>query len=362
MEDAIAFKVNTAEALTTIKYGYMSVGRMGNAIPMLKVEPVEVNETIVEDVSLGSYDKYAAMDLHENETIIVYSAGDVIPQIKIPENREYPKTAEYLKIKKRCSYCEDKLERIGNEYKCTNSECIRIITGKITNFLTKLGVENVSDKTVEDLFNAKLLRSIKDLFSLEVGDISKLQGYGEASANNIVEEIKKLTKKEISVSSLFGALGIQDIGEKKCRKMFQEITLEDALEKSKKKIVDKVLQADNIGVITAEIFTDFILDNRNLIRFLLDNMNIKMDKKYKGNVVFTGFRDDNLTKKLDEIGYEVSTNVTSNTVAVISATNNEKSTKCMEAKRKGKSIVNIADVDKLLDDLKRNKNEDYYYE
>lgn len=144
--------------------------------------------------------------------------------------------------------------------------------------------------------------------------------------------------------------------------MFQEITLEDALEKSKKKIIDKVLCADNIGMITAEIFTDFILNNRNLIRFLIDNMNIKIDKKYKGNVVFTGFRDDSLNKKLDELGYEVSGNVTSNTIAVITSANNEKSTKCKEARKKGKSIVNLADVDRLLADLKAYPNLSIRYE
>jgi DNA ligase (NAD+) len=48
MDNAIAYKVNTEEALTNIKYGYVSIGRLGYAVPMLKVEPVEVNETIVE--------------------------------------------------------------------------------------------------------------------------------------------------------------------------------------------------------------------------------------------------------------------------------------------------------------------------
>ena len=61
MENSIAFKINTAEGKTRIEYGYMSVGRLGKGMPMLKVQPVEVNETIVTDVSLGSYDKFLSM-------------------------------------------------------------------------------------------------------------------------------------------------------------------------------------------------------------------------------------------------------------------------------------------------------------
>lgn len=76
MDHAIAYKVNTAEGLTQVDYGYVSVGRLGYAVPMLHVRPVEVNETTVEDVSLGSFDKFAGMDIHEGEQVLVYSAGD----------------------------------------------------------------------------------------------------------------------------------------------------------------------------------------------------------------------------------------------------------------------------------------------
>lgn len=79
MACAIAYKVNTEYAFTTIDFGYVSVGRMGYGIPMLRVKPVEVNETTVSDVSLGSFDKLATMGLYEGEVVEIYSAGNVIP-------------------------------------------------------------------------------------------------------------------------------------------------------------------------------------------------------------------------------------------------------------------------------------------
>ena len=352
MDDAIAFKVNTSEALTEIKYGYMSIGRMGNAVPMLKVYPVEVNETEVEDVSLGSYDKYANMDLHEGETVIVYSAGDVIPQIKIPYPRQYPANAEYLKIKKRCTYCGEKLERFGKEYRCTNPNCDRLITGKITNFLIKLGVENFSDKTVEDLYNNQLLRNIKDLFYLRKEDIARLDRFGETSANNIIESINELKTRPISISELFGALGITNISEKKCRNIFKVVSLNYLLEKSRDKIYYEIVNADNIADKTANVFIDFIMENKNLIKFLVDNMNIVTAKKYKGSIVFTGFRNPKLKKEIEDLGFEVTDSVTNDCIALVSVSTDHTSTKCKSAIKKGISIVDLTDITELINDLK----------
>lgn len=353
MDDSIAYKVNTAEAFTEIEYGYMSIGRMGNAVPMLKVKPVEVNETIVTDVSLGSYDKYAGMDLHEGETVIVYSAGDVIPQIMIPYPRQYKASSDYLKIKKRCSYCGEKLERIGSEYKCVNPDCVRLITGRITNFLNKLGAENFSDRTVEILYENKLLRSIEDLFKLELEDLIKLKGFNVTSAMNLITEIDIIKEKEISVSTLFGALGITNISEKKCRNIFKVISLDYLLEKSREKIYFKLLNAENIGDKTANVFIDFVIENRPLIKFLIKNMNITIDKKYKGSIVFTGFRNPELKKEIESYGFEVTDSVNNQTIALVSASTDHSSTKCKSATKKGISIVDLADIDDLLKELKK---------
>jgi len=353
MNYAIAFKVNTAEALTTIKYGYMSIGRLGHAVPMVKVHPVEVNETIVEDVSLSSYDKFAQMDLRENETVIVYSAGDVIPQLRVPENREFSLKDNYLKIKKECTYCGEKLSRIGNEYKCTNDSCVRIRTGKIINFLVKIGVKNVSDATIEDLYNGKIIDEIDDLFDLKASDIVELDNYGAVSATNIIEELKTVFSKDILISTLFGALGIPNISEKKCRNILKYITIDEILTSKRSKIIDKLLDAENVGMITAETFANFVIQNRSLIRSLLDNLNIVVDKKYKGNIVFTGFRNKELSDTFDAMGYEMSDNINGKTVAVVTSDYNENSTKCKVAIKKGVTIISLSDINNLIRELNR---------
>ena len=353
MDDAIAYKVNTAEALTQVDFGYVSVGRLGNAIPMLRVKPVEVNETTVTDVSLGSFDKFVNMDLHEKEQVLIYSAGDVIPQCKIPDIRHYPESAELLKIKKICPYCNEKLSRYKGIYRCENTECPRVNSGKITNFLIKLKAENVSDKTVEDLISYKLIKEIPDLFDLIVSDIEVLPGYGFDSATVIINEIDKIRTREIEMSSLLGALGIRGISEKKCKNILKVMPIKKMFGMKRKKLIYELIDADNTGMKTSETFVDFIFENEDLINTLLGIMNIVNDISWKGNVVFTGGRAPEIEKELNSLGYEISNNVNGKTVAVISWSYNYDSTKCKAAKQKGIDILHVTEIDTLYHALRK---------
>ncbi len=355
MSHAIAYKMNTSEGITKIRYGYMSVGRLGNAIPMLKVEPVEVNETIVEDVSLGSYDKFLSMNLIEGEEVVIYSAGDVIPQVKMPKMRTNFLNKPELKIPKICPYCNSKLKRYGSEYKCKNPDCIRVNTGRIANFLDKMGVENFSDKTVEQLYSAGLIKKIEDLFSLTVEDLMRLDGFERTSSTKLIEQIDALREKPIGLSKLFGALGITNISDKKCRKMFETIEIEYLLKKKKEKVVDRLIQADGIGIATAEIFYEFVDENRDLIEYLLKILNVTDDTVYYGTIVFTGFRDKEWEDKFRALGYEVTDSVTSKTITVVSNSMNHNSTKCKAAIQKGIPIINRIELEEYYEKLKRYK-------
>lgn len=355
MDNAIAFKVNTEEALTTIDYGYVSVGRLGYAIPMLHVHPVEVNETVVTDVSLGSFDKFANMDLHEGEQVLIYSAGNVIPQAMLPEHRNYRANADLLKIKKRCPFCGKKLTRYKAIYRCENPECPRVSSGKIANFVIKLGAENVSDKTIEDLVECELIKTIPDIFYILPDDIEKIPGYGADKANMIVGEFQKIKNKETPISSLLGALGIQGISEKKCKNIIAQLDYFDSfLTMNSKKLQWLLTDGDNIGLKTASIFVDFVNENRDLIEELLHTMNVVNDVKYKGNVVFTGGRYPDLENKFKDLGYESSNNVNSDTIVVIDSSYDHDSTKCKSAKKKGIDIIHVSEVDEVFKELTKN--------
>lgn len=350
MSDSIAYKVNTKVGVTRIKDLYISVGRAGKAVPMASVYPVECNETRVSDVSIGSFDKMISLGLHEDEVVEVFSAGDVIPQIRLPEFRKYDSDAKVIKLNLICPYCGEKLSREGREMFCRNSECERCLTGRIANFASKIGMENISDATIEDLWNAKLIKNIPDLFDLKADDIAKLPGYGDISAYNIEREIDRIRKTPVAIDVFFGALGIPNIAAKTARKIFSVITLKD-ITKKKSKLYWDLVSVEGIGDATASDFCKFISDNIDLIEDLTNRLEVVEMRRWKGSVCFTGFRDKELQKRFENCGYEVLDGVNNKTRAVIAANLNSGSTKLKAARKKGLPVYTPFNVDELFEEL-----------
>ena len=354
MDKAIAYKINTQEAKTTIEYGYMSVGRLGNAVPKLKVRPVEVNEIVVSEVSLGSYDKFKSMGLKVDDEIIVYAAGDVIPQVKFPEFRTSSYASDDLKIKKICPYCNTKLTRFGTEYACTNQDCPRVITGRIANFLVKCGIDGFSDKTVESIYASLGVRSIPEFLQLTYDDLLRVDGFDKKSSENLSREIQRLRNTPITSSKLFGALGADNISEKKFRKIFEYITVDELLEKNSDRAYYDMQCADGIGSRTAKILLEFIREHRKEIKKILSMMHVTVNISYDGNLVFTGFRPGNaVIEKMNSLGLEEGASVTSNTVAVFAASTDKSSSKTRAAAKKGIPIYSAYQLDDFLNSYHR---------
>ena len=362
MADAIAFKVNTEEAYTTAEYVYISVGRLGKAIPMVHVHPVEVNETTVKDVSLGSVDKYASMGLHENEKLIVYSAGNVIPQVKLPDPREYPKKSPKFKLDLRCPYCGKELKREtagGRIWMCMNKKCAHVLAGRISNFLAKVDLKGFSDSTFDQLFEAGVIKNIEDVFAIpdRINEIARLDGFGITSATQLAEAVQTVMETPIEVSQVIGALGINKVSTKKCQIIFQAYNIEELLSMSRSKIYRALLNLDGIGDSIAHNVAYYIDDNRDSIKKILSKMNVVNDVAAKGNVVFTGFRNEAYAQIFKSIGYPTSDTVNSNTVCVIYAGDTDTG-KCRQARRKGINMVHVAQIDDLVTHLKGRTRDD----
>ena len=326
MAEAMAYKINTAFNYGKIEYGYVSIGRTGKATPMIHIEPTEVNETIVEDVSLGSFQKFYKMHLMEDEIVQVFSAGDVIPQAKPSSPRNYPKNAEPLKIPEICPYCHSLLI----DYQCKNSNCIRVKTGEITNFLIKMGVEEISDGTIESLFKMNIVRTISDLFDLNEEKIAKLPGFGTVSAEKIVKSIHNMQKTPITYTIFFGALGVPGCALKTWEKIFDEIPpknfirlIEDFCEDNSihrydySKIYLMLADISGIGTEKRDMILKFFERNYSTIKAIMSKLNLVDSPQIEGEVVFTGFRDIEWSKKFEENGFRVANSVNKKTVAVI---------------------------------------------
>lgn len=357
MTGSIAFKVNTAEGTTILEGVYMSVGRLGNAVPMAKVKPVEVNETTVTDVSLGSYERFMSLNLYEGEEVIIFSAGDVIPQLKKTDHANNVWDKPLLKMKKICPYCGEKLTRVSTEYRCENPNCIRVNAGRIANFADKIGIQNFSDNSFEDFYQAGIVNSIERIFRVTAEEIMSLEGYEKTSATNFLNEVERIRQKPIPISALFGALGIPNISKKKCQRIFELISLKKLLKaKYPRDIIQTIIGATGIGYSTAETFATFVIQNQHTIEFLVRELKVVEDTKCKGAIVFTGFRSAEWTDKFAEIGYEINTSVTNGTKAVVSASSDFSSSNCKSAIKKGIPIYTYSNIEDLYKKLRFNES------
>lgn len=348
MRHARAYKINTAYGQTTIKRGYVSIGRTGKATPMIEVYPCAVNETEVTDVSLSNFKKANEIGLHENDRIQIVSAGDVIPQLDKVISRDKSQPGLYFDM--RCPHCGMRLTSINaTEYGCTNKSCPRIISGEITNFLTKMGVKGISDTTIEDICTRLHICEVTDILKLTEKDLVHLDGWGNTSAKLFVNEIERIKHNPVPYSTFIGALGIPNVSKKKCRKFMTDMTVDYILDNIKTRpgyVYDKILGSDGMGLATTEVIMNYFKDNYDYIKELSGFFTLKPDKAVVNNIVFTMFRDKDAIAEIEEMGYEISENVNKDTIAVISPDMGAK--KILKAKERGIATFHSSQMSELM--------------
>lgn len=353
MAACLAYKVNTQEAITHIEYVYNSVGRMGLCKPMAKVEPCEVNETIVNDVSLGSLAKFAALCLHEHEEVVIFSAGDVIPQLRLPEERNYPKNAKKLRLDPCCPYCGKKLhpKYSDADLYCTNMRCPRVLSGKVVNFLDKLDVcDGFRDATFLKLAETGLVKCIPDLFTLHKFSTKLMNTIGTYDGEKLLEGIKEMKKGTYEVSTIIGAMGIDNIAAKTCQNIFRNISLDELLDLKKSQIHYELLGLPGVGSVTARNLAEWLNENRDFMEFLRSEMHIVDDTISHGNVCFTGFRNKDYQEIFKKMGFPVNDRVTKESVACVYA-GDPTTSNANSAIKRGIPLINFSDIDTLVDKL-----------
>lgn len=354
MADSMAYKVNTQETFTKVIGVYMSVGRTGLGKPMARVEPCELNETVCCDVSLGSMDIFSSLGLHRNEEVIVYAAGDVVPQLKLPEERRFPRNATRFKMDIHCPYCGSSMRFRGgvtSDIYCLNPDCPRVRSGRIVNFLVKLDVgEGFRDEIFYKLVDKHVINGIVDLFQIDKYREQIARIIGPNMADQLITSMDALTTKEYEISQVIGACGIEGIATRTCQKIFREFTIHYLMHQDPERMMLRLLSIDGIGPATAETMCKWLAENHDFIEFLMNKMRVIDDPVVYGNVVFTGFRNKDYQPLFKRIGFPVVEGVNGDTVAVVYVgdlmTGNAK-----KAAARNIPLIHFSDIDILLKHL-----------
>ena len=290
---AIAYKFPAVEVLTKIKNIEFCVGRTGKITPRADLDPVHLAGSIIKSVTLHNEDYIKEKDIMINDTIVLHKAGDVIPEVvKVLKERrtgiEIP-----FKMIKNCPICNSKLEKKETEanYFCPNPNCdARNIEGLI-HFSSRetMNIEGFGESIVEDFYNEGYLKTICDYYTLynHKEDLKELEGFGEKSVNNLLQNIEK--SKKNSLEKLLFALGIRYIGKKTAKILAINYRNIDKLMSAE---YEDLVKIQDIGEVIADSVYKFFKEEKN-IKTINELKLLGVNMEYKGNESI----DDNFNNK-----------------------------------------------------------------
>ena len=262
---AVAYKFPAEESTTKVRDIVISIGRTGAATPVAILDPVEVAGSTVRHASLHNADEIARLDVRIGDTVIIYKAGDIIPQVKevlVALRPEGMERFDYLEALHK-QYPELEFERPKGEvvYRVKGESSDYILKRAVEYYASKpaLNIEGLGEKNVVALVDAGMVKSIADLYRLKASDVAKLERFGEVSAKNLVEAIEK--SKTPALNKFITALGIRHVGTQTAtslaRKFGSLARLETATE-------DELLAIPDIGEVVAEAILAYFGDDDNM--------------------------------------------------------------------------------------------------
>tara|TARA_Y100000590_G_scaffold393322_1_gene471519 strand:+ start:18658 stop:20694 length:2037 start_codon:yes stop_codon:yes gene_type:complete len=308
---AIAHKFSAEKGFSIIKNIEIQVGRTGALTPVAKIEPVNIGGVVVSNATLHNEDEIIRKDIRVGDTVCIQRAGDVIPQVLYVNKEKRKQNAKKFNFPNKCPSCGSKTIKEFN-YTTKKKEavtrcpdlkfdCKEILREKLKHFVSKeaLNIDGFGKKIIQNFWNLKLIKYPADIFNLDFKKISCLDGWGDLSATNLKNAIKKSEK--ISLDKLIFAIGIRHIGQENAKtlaKYFVSIKkFEDIFNKEKrKKILENLLELDGIGKTQVDSLEIFFSNSNNLntVSNLVKKLNIsdfKISKSgifYSKTIMFTG--------------------------------------------------------------------------
>jgi len=262
---AVAFKYPAEESTTRVKDIVISIGRTGAATPVAILDAVQVAGSTVRHASLHNADEIARLDVRIGDTVIVYKAGDIIPQVKevlLSLRPEGTKPFNYLEALHQ-QYPELEFERPDGEvvYRVKGEDSKLILKRAIEYYASKsaLDIEGLGEKNVAALVDSNLVTSLADLYRLEVRQVAQLERFAELSAENLVRAIQD--SKHPPLAKFITALGIRHVGTQTAVTLAQHFGDIDALRDA---TADQLIQLPDVGNTVAESILAYFADEDNL--------------------------------------------------------------------------------------------------
>lgn len=359
-KNAIAFKWQDETAETKLIDVDWLVSRTGLINPVAVFEPVELEGTIVSRASLHNVSILQGLSLGIGDTILVYKANMIIPQIA-----DNLTQSNSLTIPNKCPVCNHEARIISsNDVKylyCMNDFCPAKLVKRLSQFTSRnaMNIEGLSDAIINKLADEGLIKTYADIYNLKryKNDIISFEGFGEKSYDNLINSIEK--SRNVKLANFIFALGIPDIGLSRAKLICKNYS--NDINKIRNLTFEELSKIDGIGEIIAKGWID-TFNNEDFIKeleLLLKEVNftdtsIDNNQPLKDLIfVITGSVNsftnrDELVEYIETYGGKVVKAISNNVNYLINNDITSTSTKNTKAKELGIKIISENDLMSMI--------------
>lgn len=197
---SIAFKFYDEEVTTTLRDIKWSMGKTGSLCPVAIFDSVEIDGTEVSRASVHNWSMVQDLQLGIGDTITVYKANMIIPQIA--DNLTRSGNVTFPDV---CPICGGLTKIVKDKdtkvVVCNNPNCKGKLLGKMTHAVSKnaLNIDGMSEATIEFLIERGWLTSIKDIYRLDYlrEPWKEYDGFGDKSVDKLLDNIENSRKTNL---------------------------------------------------------------------------------------------------------------------------------------------------------------------
>jgi DNA ligase (NAD+) len=268
---SIAFKYEAEQAITKITNISVQVGKTGKLTPVADLVPVRLGGTTVKRATLHNAEEIARKDIRVGDTVVIQKAGEIIPQVVRVEHEGRDGSEVPFIFPTLCPNCGAPVVRDPDEvdFRCSNppSACTEQLKGRLRYFAHRdaMDIDGLGEKLIEQLVSGGLVRSLADLYRLDVPTLADLERMGKKSAENLVAAIEG--SKHRSLDRLISGLAIRHVGTRMAEVLAGRY---HALEALRNTSLAELEATPEVGPVVAASVHDFFQHPEN--RQLLDDL------------------------------------------------------------------------------------------
>ena len=310
----------------------INIGRTGAATPFAILDPTVVAGSTISIATLHNPDDIIRKDIRPGEMVIIEKAGDVIPRVVGPVDKDPDRPTPRWTMPTRCPICDSELRKPEDEavWRCENSSCPSKLRRGLEHFASRgaMNIEGLGEMLAGQLCEKGLIKSYADIYSLSQETLENLDRMGKKSAARVLSELEK--SKSNDVWRLLYALGIRHVGERGAQVLADHFGSIDDIERAS---LEELQQVREIGPVLAASVRSWFDEpaNRELIEgFRKAGLKLKGERKVapagpqplagKTYVItgeVTGMSREDAQARLQALGAKVTGSFSKKTTALI---------------------------------------------